>query len=127
MLSSFSCAFLCSRQAVEENEHKAVAYDVYEGVFGTGLKAYSLRTTALVFAMALIFILQSYFTLRLLQQDKKLNLKELGMIYKYGYSPSKGIITGMVGEMLAYFKPRFHPNDLDTVQLLKDWKAKLGF
>jgi len=28
---------------------------------------------------------------------------------------------------LAYFKPRFHPNDLDTVQLLKDWKAKLGF
>ena len=113
--------------AIEENEHKAVAYDVYESVFGTGLKAYSLRATALVFAMALIFILQSYFTLRLLQQDKKLNLKELGMIYKYAYSPSKGIITGMAGEMLAYFRPRFHPNDLDTVQLLKDWKAKLGF
>ena len=113
--------------AVEENEHKAVAYDVYESVFGTGLKAYSLRTTALVFAMVLIFILQSYFTLRLLQQDKKLNLKELGMIYKYAYSPSKGIITGMAGEMLAYFRPRFHPNDLDTVQLLKDWNAKLGF
>jgi predicted metal-dependent hydrolase len=34
------------------------------------IKAYSLRTTALVFAMALIFILQSYFTLRLLKQDK---------------------------------------------------------
>ena len=72
-------------------------------------------------------ILQSYFTLRLLQQDKKLNLKEFGMIYKYAYSPSKGIITGMAGEMLAYFRPRFHPNDLDTVQLLKDWNAKLGF
>ena len=57
----------------------------------------------------------------------KLNLKELTMIYKYAYSPSKGIIAGMTGEMLAYFKPRFHPNDLDTVQLLKDWKAKLGF
>ena len=33
----------------------------------------------------------------------------------------------MAGEMLAYFRPRFHPNDLDTVQLLKDWNAKLGF
>ncbi len=28
--------------AIEENEHKAVAYDVFEGVFGKGLKAYAL-------------------------------------------------------------------------------------
>ena len=48
--------------------------------------------------MVLIFILQSYFTLRLFQQDKKLNLKRIRlMISKYGYSPSKGIITGMDG------------------------------
>lgn len=112
--------------AVEENEHKAVAYDVYEEIFGRGVKAYALRNTALVVAIVLIFALQSYFVLRLLNRDNKLNLKELSMIYKYGYSPSKGIIAGMAGEMLAYFKPRFHPNDLDTVQLLKDWKAKLG-
>ncbi|MDI6620204.1 metal-dependent hydrolase [Acinetobacter junii] len=126
LMTDDTISYMWFWHAVEENEHKAVAYDVYESVFGTGIKAYSLRTTALVFAMTLIFILQSYFTLRLLKQDKKLNLKELGMIYKYGYSPSKGIIAGMAGEMLAYFKPRFHPNDLDTVQLLKDWKAKLG-
>ena len=112
--------------AIEENEHKAVAFDVYEGIFGTGLKAYALRSSSLVFAMALIFMLQSYFVLRLLRQDKKLNVKELGMIYKYGYSPSKGIIAGMTKEMLAYFKPSFHPNDLDTVELLATWKAKLG-
>ena len=127
LMTDETMSYMWFWHAVEENEHKAVAYDVYESVFGTGLKAYSLRTTALVFAMVLIFILQSYFTLRLLRQYKKLNLKELGMIYKYAYSPSKGIITGMAGEMLAYFRPRFHPNDLDTVQLLKDWKAKLGF
>ncbi|MGL4587686.1 MAG: metal-dependent hydrolase [Acinetobacter ursingii] len=112
--------------AVEENEHKAVAYDVYEGIFGRGLKAYALRNTALLVAMGLIFVTQSSFVVRLLREDKKLNLKELTMIYKYAYSPSKGIITGMTGEMLAYFKPRFHPNDLDTVELLKNWKAKLG-
>ncbi|OHW28480.1 metal-dependent hydrolase, partial [Acinetobacter baumannii] len=28
--------------AIEENEHKAVAFDVYEGVFGKGVKAYAL-------------------------------------------------------------------------------------
>lgn len=112
--------------AIEENEHKAVAYDVYEGIFGRDLKSYALRTSSLVFSLALILVIQSYFTLRLLKQDQKLNMKELGMIYKYGYSPSKGIVTGMFGDMLAYFRPKFHPNDLDTVQLLKDWKAKLG-
>ncbi len=112
--------------AIEENEHKAVAYDVYEGVFGKGIKAYALRTSSLVFAMTLIFLIQSSFVLRLLKQDNKLNLDELSVIYKYGYSPSKGIINGMAKEMLAYFKPGFHPNDLDTVGLLKTWKAKLG-
>jgi predicted metal-dependent hydrolase len=112
--------------AVEENEHKAVAYDVYEEIFGRGLKAYTLRNTALVVSMVAIFLTQSSFVLKLLKDDGKLNLKELGMIYEYAYSPSKGIISGMAGEMLAYFKPGFHPNDLDTVQLLQDWKAKLG-
>ena len=112
--------------AIEENEHKAVAYDVYEGVFGKGVKAYALRTSSLVFAMTLIFLIQSSFVLRLLKQDNKLNLKELSVIYTYGYSPSKGIISGMAKEMLAYFKPGFHPNDLDTVELLKAWKVKIG-
>ena len=41
------------------------------------------------------------------------------MIYTYAYIAIKGLLQGMAGEMLAYFKPRFHPNDLDTVQLLK--------
>lgn len=112
--------------AIEENEHKAVAYDVYEAVFGKGVKAYALRSSALIFAMTLIFIAQSSFVFNLLKEDKKLNLKELSMIYKYAYSPSKGIIAGMTKEMLAYFKPGFHPNDLDTVSLLDHWKAKLG-
>jgi len=112
--------------AIEENEHKAVAFDVYEGVFGKGVKAYALRTSSLVFAMTLIFLIQSSFVLRLLKQDNKLNLAELSVIYKYAYSPSKGIISGMAKEMLAYFKSGFHPNDLDTVGLLKNWKAKLG-
>ncbi|MBP7880305.1 metal-dependent hydrolase [Acinetobacter sp. NIPH 1852] len=126
LMTDDTMSYMWFWHAVEENEHKAVAYDVYEEIFGRGIKAYALRNTALVVAMVFIFLAQSSFVLRLLKQDGKLNLKELGMIYKYGYSPSKGIIAGMVGEMLAYLKPGFHPNDLDTVQLLKDWKAKLG-
>ena len=47
--------------AIEENEHKAVAFDVYEGVFGKGVKAYALRTSSLV----LQWLLFSQFNLRL--------------------------------------------------------------
>ncbi|OTG89118.1 metal-dependent hydrolase [Acinetobacter sp. ANC 3813] len=112
--------------AIEENEHKAVAYDVFEGVFGKGLRAYALRTGSLVGAMVTLFFVQSYFVARLLKDDKQLNLQSLKDIYVYGYSPSKGVITGMWKEMLEYFRPGFHPNDLDTDQLLMSWKAKLG-
>ncbi|WP_168416654.1 metal-dependent hydrolase [Acinetobacter indicus] len=113
--------------AIEENEHKAVAYDVFEGVFGQGTKAYLLRTSSLVAAMLTLFVVQNYFLFRLLKEDKQLNLEAFKAIYIYAYSPSKGIITGMGREMLAYFRPGFHPNDLDTVSLLDTWKAKLGF
>lgn len=113
--------------AIEENEHKAVAYDVFKGVFGKGLRAYALRTSSLVISMLTLFFVQNYFLWRLLKQDKQLNLENLRMIYRYAYSPSKGIITGMGKEMLLYFNPNFHPNDFDTTTLLNTWKAKLGF
>ena len=113
--------------AIEENEHKAVAYDVFKGVFGKGLRAYALRTSSLVISMVILFFIQNYFLWRLLKQDKQLNWENLRMIYRYAYSPSKGIITGMGKEMLLYFNPNFHPNDFDTTTLLNTWKAKLGF
>lgn len=112
--------------AIEENEHKAVAYDVFENVFGKGLKAYTARTGGLLIAMAVLFLVQSYFVARLLKDDEKLNFDSIRDIYSYGYSPSKGIISGMAKEMLIYFKPGFHPNDLDTHSLLEKWKTKLG-
>ena len=113
--------------AIEENEHKAVAYDVFEGVFGKGIKSYLLRTGSLVAAMSILFCVQSYFVFRLLQQDKQLNRAALKDIYTYAYSPSKGIITGMAREMIMYFKPGFHPNHHETDALLEKWKLKLGF
>lgn len=112
--------------AVEENEHKAVAYDVFEGLFGKGVKSYLARTSTLTIYMASLFLVQSYFVFYLLANDKQLNLRALKDIYTYAYSPSKGIITGMGKEMLQYFKFGFHPNDLNTEVLLSVWKLKLG-
>lgn len=40
--------------AVEENEHKAVVFDVYTAIYGHGLKAYTMRAIAMIIAMGLI-------------------------------------------------------------------------
>ena len=127
LMTDETMATMWAWHAIEENEHKAVAYDVFEGVFGKGIKSYLARTSSLVAAMVVLFMVQTYFVARLLKDDKQLNIASLKDIYTYGYSPSKGIISGMGKEMLAYFKPGFHPNDLDTVGLLATWKVKLGF
>ncbi len=113
--------------AVEENEHKAVVYDVYEAIHGRGLKAYAMRTSVMVGAMVILFFTQSYFTLRLLSSDNALSFASFKAIYKHGYSPSKGVFTRMMPDLLDYFRPNFHPNDHDTVALLAAWKDKLGF
>lgn len=113
--------------AVEENEHKAVVYDVFEALYGKGVKAYVLRNSAMAIAMVALFITQSYFVTRLLRQDKQFNMAALRDIYKYAYSAKHGVITGMIPDLVDYFRPGFHPNDHDTHALLANWKDKLGF
>ena len=112
--------------AVEENEHKAVAFDVYETMYGNGFKAYAMRNIAMVIAMGLIFITQSYFTARLLKDDGKLTWKDTKYMLKFMYG-RKGFMTSQLPELLTFFRPKFHPNDTDTTALLATWKEKLGF
>ncbi|RLZ06790.1 metal-dependent hydrolase [Acinetobacter sp. 2JN-4] len=112
--------------AVEENEHKAVAFDVYEAMYGRGPKAYFMRSLALVIAMGLIFITQSYFTAKLLKTDGKLTWRDTKYMIKfmYGY---KGFMSRQIPTLLDFLRPRFHPNDDDTTELLNKWRTELGF
>ena len=112
--------------AIEENEHKAVVFDVYQTLYGKGLKAYGQRALAMSLAMVILFFTQSYFTARLLKQDNKLTFKDTKYMIKFMYG-RKGFITRQIPELLAFFKPNFHPNDFDTDSLLASWKEKLGF
>lgn len=112
--------------AVEENEHKAVVFDVYQTLYGNGLRAYGQRAVAMSLAMVILFFVQSYFTARLLKQDSKLTFKDTKYMIKFMYG-RKGFITRQIPELLAFFKPNFHPNDFDTDRLLASWKEKLGF
>ena len=113
--------------AVEENEHKAVAYDVYQQVYGTGLKAYSMRAGAMVAATVLLFITQNLFMARLMLDDGKIAPRHWLRAMKTLYHPTQGFITQILPELADYFRPNFHPNDHDSVALLADWKQRLAF
>jgi predicted metal-dependent hydrolase len=112
---------------VEETEHKAVAYDVYQSIYGSDRGVpYVLRIVAIIMATSLILGTQSYFTARLLAKDRKLApkywLKAVNRFYGFN-----GLFTRAIPHYLDYLRPSFHPNDHDAVAMLKETKRKLSF
>lgn len=101
--------------AVEETEHKAVAFDVYQA---TGGGPIALRL-AMLWA-TFFFLLGSFVgTTVLLCHDgniKKWSTWKSGAKYLFG--PRNGFLVRPLGDWLAFFKPGFHPwkqhSNLDT-------------
>ena len=107
--------------ALEENEHKAVAYDVYELIGG----GYVTRATAMILATLCFIIFVGQGHIRLLWANGSLfNLKDnlKGMWALWGW---KGLFPRLLFKYLDFFRPGFHPNDHDTVQLLDDWRHRM--
>ncbi|UZK02694.1 metal-dependent hydrolase [Venatoribacter cucullus] len=107
--------------ALEENEHKTVAYDVYKLVGG----GYFTRVLTMLVVTLFFFAVVGIGHTRMLWSDGKLfdikgNLKG----FWYLWSP-KGLFPQLLPQYLDFFRPGFHPNDHDTVQLLDDWREKL--
>lgn len=99
---------LLAWHALEEVEHKAVCFDLYQQAGGT----YRMRVTGL--ALALVDLL------RHLHERAEYLLREDGlwtwrnrvrlMAELYGRN---GLITRMLPDMLQYLRPAFHPWDTD--------------
>ena len=107
--------------ALEENEHKTVAYDVYELVSGN----YALRAGTMIPTTIILFAVMAYFQTRLLVADGQLlNVRQnvKGFNYLFGY---KGLFPRLVPKFLDFFKPSFHPSQHDTVALLEEWRTLL--
>lgn len=107
--------------ALEENEHKTVAYDVYR-LTGAG---YLHRTLTMLIVTLFFFATVGSGHLRLLWADGKLsdisgNLK--GLWFLWGW---KGLFPKLLPQYLDFFRPGFHPSDHDTEQLLDEWRGKM--
>lgn len=107
--------------ALEENEHKTVAYDVYETVDGSYLR----RTSIMLLATVVFFAVATQVWLRMVAARGKLG-DVVGLAKAVDYLwLRRGLFRSLIPAYLDYFRPGFHPNDHDTRALLDDWREKL--
>ncbi|MEP1215540.1 MAG: metal-dependent hydrolase [Marinobacter sp.] len=108
--------------AIEETEHKAVAYDVFNQAGGT----YAERTFYLAFSTAALGVMASYFTTRMMLNDRKnFSLKDSarGLWRMWGRN---GTFSSLIPTWLEYFKPGFHPWDHDNSELIARFKEQIN-
>lgn len=107
--------------ALEESEHKAVAFDVYRAAGGGYLRrvAIMLMTTAIFFAVVCVVHAWLLATRGVLLTPWRW-VRGLTRMWIW---PAH--FTRMIPAYLDYFRPSFHPDDRDTQALLDAWREQL--
>lgn len=112
--------------AVEETEHKAVAFDVYQAVVGRGFQAWLLRVFTLITSTLRFFFFVMVFHRTLLKNDPAPRApggwKALGR-FLLG---QPGVLRRIMPSWFGYFRPRFHPWQHDNRAAVETWKAALA-
>ena len=103
---------------VEEVEHKAVAWDVYENVAGGG---YFTRATAMALLYPLAIAPLTVGTMAMMYVDGELNTKEVkkGMSMMFG---RKGLWSNTFPKVMKFYKPNFHPWETGYPKRFHKWK-----
>jgi predicted metal-dependent hydrolase len=114
--------YLLMWHALEEAEHKAVAFDVYRAVGGTE----RMRVVAM-WLTHLTFVLETgTWTLISLARDpdaRRQPVKLAKSFWKLRKSPFTS--PKPVRQLFEYHRRGFHPNDRDTDELVATWREKL--
>lgn len=106
--------------AVEESEHKGVAFDVYQEQVGD----YWIRVRAMALTSLMFLFNQTRFQTRLMYADGELKPGQWlrGMRRLWG---RRGWFRALIPAYLAYYHPDFHPWQSDTHALQEKWRQAL--
>jgi predicted metal-dependent hydrolase len=107
--------------ALEESEHKAVAFDVYKAVGGSErVRVWTMRAIRVGFVLGMgIQILFS-----LLRDRDAYKPRALFRSWR-GFRRSPLMSRQLWNQLKDYDRPDFHPDDRDTVELVTRWRETL--
>lgn len=112
-------ADLWNWHALEETEHKAVAYDVWVAVRGKGPGAYLQRIAGMIIASMIFWAIAIPSYLRVLRHERKLtDLRGWRLLFRFTLG-RVGFLRKLVLPWADYFRPSFHPWDHDNRELLQ--------
>jgi len=108
--------------ALEESEHKAVAYDVYKAVGGG-----EFMRIFVMFLTDLLFIFETGVMLVIsLLKDPTTWRHPIKVLRSFARLPKQPFMSMRALKILSeYHRPGFHPNDRDTRDLIADWRQAL--
>ena len=117
--------------AVEETEHKAVCFDVYEHVCGKGIISYLCRSLAML-SVSILFVLGLAIGFTILKCKQKIQQlthprhrsRGIGKT-PTGTAKISKLFKGVAPSLyFDYYRPSFHPWDHDNRDLIDRWKNK---
>lgn len=115
-------ALIWGWHAVEETEHNAVCFDLYQRCGGSWLR----RIANFMFVTADFYFLFGRTYLDMLSRDGSLKLPRLGrtlrdaLVFFFGRS---GVCWSLFGLSLHYLRPNFHPRQIQTQDKVDAWLA----
>ena len=113
--------------AVEEVEHKGVAYDTWLHATRdwSCWKAWKVRSLTMLIVTGRFFKNRWADTIDLLAQDGITGWKARWGLFKY-LAVSPGVVRRIIPAWLAYFKPGFHPWDHDDRELIGKYEGEFA-
>lgn len=106
--------------AIEETEHKAVAFDVYQASDGS----YWRRIVAMLMVTVMFCLRTSIVQAIFLWKDGQLLKPKTwwqGISFYFG---SNGLVKNIWRNYIDYYRPGFHPWDHDNRELLEQWSGE---
>lgn len=108
--------------ALEEREHRSVAFDVYQQAAGD----YLTRVLMMPWFIAVVLPMGIAAMAELMIKDGSwTNVRRIGTGLASLLGP-RGLVTASLPALLDYFRPGFHPADDDQTALEQAWRRELG-
>lgn len=112
---------LLNWHALEELEHKSVAFDVYRAVGGSEFTR--ITTMAILLSLTPGFVLGGMAASCAF--DPAVRRQPIAVVRQTWDLFRGPLFRGLGTELVKYLRPGFHPDDIDTEELLERWQAEL--